>query len=369
MSAKKIALIPGDGIGKEVIPEGKKIMHTIEECTDYSFEFLNIAAGGEVWKKTGQSITDASFEELHSVDAILLGGLGIPELPQGAAEYAVLKIRQEMDQYVNLRPVKLYDSLRDICPLKDEFIDTGIDISIIRENSEGIYRKVDGQMVTPEMIENMVSAIDPMVYSKKGVQRIIEYAFKFARNRGHKTICSVDKANLLNTSKLWRFIFENEGNKYPNLQQESYYVDAFCQWLLRKPYKFETVVTSNMFGDIISDEAAFLAGSLGMGASANINPEPDGISMFEPIHGSAPDIAGQNISNPIAAILSVKLMFEHAFDDSYLGEIIDTAVEKAITEKRTRDIFPIKNNAKLKCVSTQEMGKAIQSEMYQLLKK
>jgi 3-isopropylmalate dehydrogenase len=362
MSPKTIALIPGDGIGKEVVPEGKKVLELISENTDYDFKFMEIAAGGEIWRKKGESISEASFIKLKSADSILLGALGIPGLPQGAAEYAVLKIRQEFNQYVNLRPVKLYEALQDICPLKRDHIGKGIDLSIIRENSEGIYRKIGGT------IQDQTS-IDTMIFTKTGVKRLIQFGFNFAMQNHHTKITSVDKANLLYTSQMWRSIFEEEGKKYADITKESYYIDAFCQWLIRAPHQFQTVVTSNMFGDIISDEAAYLVGSLGMGASGNINPEPRGVSMFEPIHGSAPDIAGQNISNPIATILSVKLMFEHAFDDSHVGSLIDKAIENTLSKKRTIDIFPKTNTSKLERVSTQQMGDAIRKELLHLVKK
>ncbi len=362
MTPISIALIEGDGVGKEVVPEGKKTLETISEYTDYKFNFLTISAGGEVWKKTGQSITEASFEKLKTVDTILLGALGIPGLPQGVAEYAVLRIRQEFNQYVNLRPIKLYSSMRDICPLKEEHIQSGIDMTIIRENSEGIYRRIGGS------VQDRTS-IDSMVFTKTGVQRILQFAFDYAIKNQHTKITSVDKANLLYTSQMWRSFFEEEGKKYSSLTKESFYIDAFCQWLIRSPYDFQTVVTSNMFGDIISDELASLVGSLGMGASGNINPDPEGISMFEPIHGSAPDIAGQNISNPIATVLSVKLMFEHVFDDPYIGKAIDKAVENAVKKNRTPDIFPKMNNSKLLQVSTQKMGGSIRTELEKVLKK
>ncbi len=362
MTGKKIALIEGDGIGKEVIPEGKKVLEILNEHTDHNFTFIDISAGGEVWKKTGQSITEASFKKLTKVDSILLGGLGLPGLPQGVAESAVLKIRQEMNQFVNLRPVKLYNSLRNICPLKEEFIDKGIEMTIVRENSEGIYSKIGGSIADR-------ASVDTMVFTKEGIQRIIQFAYELASKNGHSSICSVDKANLLYTSKLWRRIFEDIGQNYSNLHKNSYYIDAFCQWLLRTPSRFETIVTSNMFGDIISDEAAFLAGSLGMGASGNINPKRDGISMFEPIHGSAPDIAGKNIANPIATILSIKLMFEFALKDVSIAKIIDNAVEITVEKNRTMDIYPKKDNTGLKRVSTTEMGGLIRTNLLSLLKK
>jgi 3-isopropylmalate dehydrogenase len=359
MEKTKVALIKGDGVGKEVLPEAKKILSTIETLTDYQFTYLEVPAGAEVWRSSGISITESSFKRLQEVDAILLGALGDPGVPQGVAENAVLKIRQGFDQYINIRPIRLYDSLREICPLKDDRIGEGIDISIIRENSEGIYRKFGGS------IEGNTS-VDNMIFTQKGVERIIDFAYNYAISREHTTISSVDKANLLHTSKMWRVIFEKMGEQYPKLKKESYYIDAFCQWLIRSPYMFQTVVTSNMFGDIISDEAAVLAGSLGMVPSANLNPH--GISMFEPIHGSAPDIAGQNIANPIATILSVKLMLELTIKDEILARLVDNSVEEAIKTHRTVDIFP-KSSTVLKKVTTQEMGTLIQTELEKRLKK
>jgi len=362
MKSITIALIRGDGIGKEVIPEAMQIMNTVEKYSDYKFEFKEVEAGGEEWKRSGQSITDGSFNLLKSVDAILLGALGVPGLPQGVAESAVLKIRQEFDQYVNLRPIKLYEPLRDVCPLKEEFIGEGIDMVIVRENSEGIYRNIGGT------IPNRVS-IDTMVFTKEGVTRILQYALNFAVKNHRSKICSVDKANLLQTSKLWRSIFEELGKAYPTLHKENFYIDAFCQWLLRAPSQFQTVVSSNMFGDIISDEAAYLTGSLGMGASGNINPNPGGISMFEPIHGSAPDIAGKNIANPIAAILSVKLLFEHVLNNPTIGILIENSVNEVIQTYRTVDIYPRIKSNNLKKVTTQQMGEKIRNQLSIQMKK
>ncbi|MFX1259671.1 MAG: isocitrate/isopropylmalate dehydrogenase family protein, partial [Promethearchaeota archaeon] len=244
---------------------------------------------------------------------------------------------------------------KDRCPLKDEFIGEGIDITFVRENTEGLYSNIGG-ILKDEVAQNI------MVYTRQGCERVIRYAYEFAKKSGHSKITSVDKANILRPSQLWRKIFHEIGAEYPNIQKEDIYIDAFCQWLIRTPYAYQTVVTGNFFGDIISDEAAFLIGSLGMASSGNINPK--NISMYEPIHGSAPDIAGKNIANPIGTILSVKLMMQESFE-SKIGEQIEGAVEEALKEGRTVDI----KNPKLKILSTKEMGDLISQKLKFFLKK
>ncbi|TFG24696.1 MAG: isocitrate/isopropylmalate dehydrogenase family protein [Promethearchaeota archaeon] len=351
---KIIAFTEGDGVGKEVIPEGIKILKIIDEYTDFEFEFKEAPAGGAVWKKHGESLPEKSFETIKNSDALLFGAIGIPGLPQGVAEIAILNIRQGLDLYVNLRPIKLYEPLRDRCPLRDEFIGDGIDIYFVRENTEGLYKNIG------YLKENEAQNI--MHYTREGCERIIKFAFEFAKRKGHKKVTSVDKANILKPSQLWRKIFHDIGSKYPNIKIEDIYIDAFCQWLIRTPYAYQTVVTGNMFGDIISDEAAFLIGSLGMASSGNIHPNK--VSMYEPIHGSAPDIAGKNIANPIGTILSVKLMMEESFQ-SKIGNEIENAVEEGLKEGRTIDI----ENPNLKTLSTKEMGDLISEKLRNKLKK
>ncbi|TFG15177.1 MAG: isocitrate/isopropylmalate dehydrogenase family protein [Promethearchaeota archaeon] len=352
---KIISITKGDGVGPEVVDEGIKILKTLSNFTEFEFEFQDAPAGGAIWKKHGESLPEKSFEIIKNSDALLFGAIGIPGLPQGAAEIAILKIRQGLDLYVNLRPIKLYNALRDRCPLKEEYIGNGIDITFVRENTEDVYANIGGIM-KDEVATNL------MIYTRKGCERIINYAFEFAKKHNHNKITSVDKANILRPSQLWRKIFHEIATKYPSIKTEDIYVDAFCQWLIRTPYAYQTVVTGNMFGDIISDEAAFLIGSLGMASSGNIHPGQ--VSMYEPIHGSAPDIAGKNIANPIGTILSVKLMMEESFN-SNLGKEIEMAVEQALNEGRTVDI----KNPKLKSLSTIEMGDLIAEKLKSLLKK
>ena len=352
---KIISVCRGDGVGPEVVNEGVKVLEIVSGYTEFDFEFKEALAGGEVWKKFGNNLPEQSFETIKDSDALLFGAIGLPDLPFGVAESAIMKIRQGLDLYVNLRPIKLYDILREKCPLKDEFIGSGIDITFVRENTEGLYKNIGS------IDEN--SAQNLMLYTRKGCERIIKYAFEFAKKKGHSKITSVDKANLLKTSQLWRKIFHEIGENYPKIQKEDIYVDAYCQWLIRAPYKFQTVVTGNMFGDIISDEGAFLIGSLGMASSGNINPGK--VSMYEPIHGSAPDIAGKGIANPIGTILSVKLMLQESFNSLEIGNEVDKAVEEALKEGRTVDI----KSEELKTLSTEEMGDLIAEQLKSRLKK
>ncbi|MBY8979714.1 MAG: 3-isopropylmalate dehydrogenase [Candidatus Lokiarchaeota archaeon] len=351
---KIIAITRGDGCGPEVVNEGIKILKIVSDFTDYDFEFKDAPAGGEVWKVFGTNLPEKSFDIIKNSDALLFGAIGLPDLSPGVAESAIMKIRQGLDLYVNLRPVKLYDVLREKCPLKSEFIGKGIDITFVRENTEGLYKNI-GKL-------GEASAEDLMLYSRDGCERIIKFAFEFAKRQDHKIVTSVDKANILNTSKLWRKIFHEISGNYSNIKTEDIYIDAFTQWLIRAPHRFQTVVTGNMFGDIISDEGAFLIGSLGMGSSGNIHPGK--VSMYEPIHGSAPDIAGKGIANPIGTILSVKLMFEESFNSSEIGRNIDNAVEAALQEGRTLDI----QSKSLKTLSTIEMGDLIASKLKSTLK-
>ncbi|MHA1792407.1 MAG: isocitrate/isopropylmalate dehydrogenase family protein [Promethearchaeota archaeon] len=355
---KKIAVVEGDGISPAIIREGKKILEIIEDYSSITFQFLDAPAGGDVYKKTGSSLPPASLETMEKSDAILFGAVGLPNLPQGVAEYAILKIRQHFDQYINLRPIKLFESARDRCPLKDEYIGDGIDMIIVRENSEGLYAKIGGILRTDEVASNL------MIYTKKGVDRIIRYAFELTKSmKNFNKVTSVDKANILACSQLWRQRFHEIAKEYHDIQTEDFYVDAFCQWLIRKPYECQVVVTGNLFGDIVSDEAAYLLGSLGMAPGGNINP--NGISMYEPIHGSAPDIAGKGIANPIGTILAVKLMLSESFHEHDLATDIENAVENALSEGRTIDI----KKEGIKTLSTTEMGNLIGEKLKNILKK
>jgi len=363
MTDKKIiSVVKGDGIGPEIIAESMKLMKLVEQYSNLKFEFIDTPCGGGAYKEFGSSLPDKSFEQMKKSDAILYGAVGLPDLPQGVAEYGLLKMRQGLDQYVNLRPAKLYEPIRDACPLKEEYIQKGIDMVIVRENTESIYTKIGGEV-------HGDAAVSTMVYTKRGVERIIKYAFEYAKRKNMTEMISVDKANVVQCSAFWRNIYTEIGKQYPKIKQTNFYVDAFCQWLIRKPYTVQCVVTENMFGDIVSDEAAYLIGSLGMAPCGNINPE--GVSMYEPIHGSAPDIAGQGIANPIGSILSVKMMLEESFHEAKLGQLIEDAVIATLYKGRTKDIMTSNatKEGKVKTFTTKEMGTAICEELTALLKK
>ena len=349
---KCIAYCGGDGVGPEVVGEGLKTLRVIADYSDFEFEFKEV----NVYKKFGKSLPIKSFETIKNSDTLLFGAVGLPDLPPGVGEVAVLQIRQKLDLYVNLRPIKLYTSLRDRCPLKDEFIGKGIDITFVRENTEGLYA-IKGAVLKDDIAENL------MVVTRKGCERVINYAYEFAKRMNHSKVTSVDKANVLSPSRLWRKIFHEIGDKYPDIEKEDIYIDSFCQWLIRKPDSFQTVVTGNMFGDIISDEGAFLIGSLGMASSGNIHPGK--VSMYEPIHGSAPDIAGKGIANPIGAILSVKLMMQESFQSPDIAQLIEVSVEEALNEGRTIDL----KNSQIKTLTTIEMGDLITEKLKLSLKK
>ncbi|MHA1618971.1 MAG: isocitrate/isopropylmalate dehydrogenase family protein [Promethearchaeota archaeon] len=363
---KTIALAHGDGIGPDVVNEGRKILELIAQYSDYDFNLVETPLGGEIWKQTGNNLPEKSFIQMKKSDAILFGAIGLPDIAQGVAESAIMKMRQGLNLFVNLRPVKLYEPLYDICPLKPEYYVDGIDITIVRENTESLYSMIGGMI-------NAETAVNTMIYTRKAVERLIDFGVDYAQRTGHTEIISVDKAIVLAWSRFWREIFTEKGKKFPKIKQTNFYVDAFCQWLIRSPSTIQTVVTENMFGDIISDEAAYLIGSLGMAASGNINPES--VSLYEPIHGSAPDIAGQNIANPIGAILSVKMMMEESFHDPALGTQIENSVIDALWEGRTLDIYPRKDNKSMdtgskmykKC-TTQEMGSLVADNLKILLK-
>ncbi|TFF90661.1 MAG: 3-isopropylmalate dehydrogenase [Promethearchaeota archaeon] len=353
---KTIAITKGDGVGPEVVNEGIKILKTIAKYTDFDFSFVDAPAGGGVYKEYGDNLPKRSFDSIKAADALLFGAVGLPDLPPGVAESAILKLRQKLDLYVNLRPIKLYEPLKNRCPLKEEFIGDGIDITFVRENTEGLYAN-KGAILSDEKGENV------MLYTRRGCERVINYAFEFAKKHELTKVTSVDKANLLKPSQLWRKIFHEIGSNFPNIEKEDLYIDAFCQWLIRAPYQYQVVVTGNMFGDIISDEGAFLIGSLGMASSGNIHPGK--VSLYEPIHGSAPDIAGKNIANPIGTILSVKLMMQESFNSSKIALEIEQSIEEGLYEARTKDI----REKHLKTVSTQEMGDIIADKLRNRLKK
>ena len=342
MKKYSIAVTEGDGIGPEIIKEAIKVLTAVGKKFSLAFEFVDAPAGGNAYKKLGSALPPDTLQRYRDCDAVLKAPVGLPDIPPGLVERdMVLAARQELDLYVNLRPVKLFDCLREVSPLKDWIVGKGIDLVIVRENSEGAYCRrgsigADG-------------AMDESVYTEKGVDRIIKYAFEYAKKFDRRKVTSVDKANVLQTSKYWRSRFDEIRRLYPQFETESIYVDAMSQFLIKNPYDYDVLVTDNLFGDILSDEAAEITGSLGLCGGANTNPE-SGAGIFEPIHGSAPKHAGTGIANPTSMILAVKMMLEH-LGERQGADAIYSAVEKTLAGGiRTKDIAPEK------LVSTSQFG-------------
>jgi len=304
-----IAVIPGDGTGPEVINEGKKVLKSAGDKHNISFKFTDFDFGGERYLKTGETLPDSAVSELKQFKAVYLGAVGHPDVPPGVLELGILlKLRFSLDQYINLRPVKLYPGVD--CPLKDKGPED-IDFVVIRENTGGAYTGHGG--VTRKGTQYEV-ATQVMVYDKQMVDRCLEYAFNLARARkkeGKKgKLTLVNKTNVLTyVGDLWNRAFMEMGEKYPDVKTDYNHVDAACMWMVKNPEWFDIVVTSNLFGDIITDLGAMIQGGMGIAAGGNINP--DGTSMFEPIGGSAPKYTGKDVINPLAAIEAARMMLKH----------------------------------------------------------
>jgi len=345
MMKKRIAVIPGDGIGKEVADEGIKVMKKAAQLDGgIEFEFTSFPWGCEYYLEHGRMMDEDGIEQLKTFDAIYLGAVGYPGVPDHISLWdLLLKIRQEFNQYVNLRPIKLLDGVS--CPLKNDKKEN-IDMLIIRENTEGEYAGA-GDWLYKGKQEEVV--LQTGVFSRKGTERIIRYAFEVAK-RENKSLTSISKANALNYSMVfWDEVFEEISKEYPDVETYSYLVDAAAMHMIMDPARFEIVVTSNLFGDILTDLGAALAGGMGLAAGANINPERTFPSMFEPVHGSAPDIAGKGIANPLAAIWSVSQMLDF-FGYEHIEKKILGTIEHLLKEGKflTPDLG---GNA-----STSEMG-------------
>ena len=334
----KIALIKGDGIGPEVVGEAVKVMDAIGGKFGHKFEYVDVLMGGCAIDAVGKSYPDGTAEKCRACDAVLLGAVGGPKWghstdPDKRPETALLSIRKDLGLYANLRPAALRPALAESCPLKKETADRGIDLMIVRELTGGIYFGKRERYATEDRGEE---AADRMAYSEKEVERIGRRAFELARLRG-KRLASVDKANVLETSRLWRQVMHKLAEEYSDVQYEDVLVDNAAMQLVRDPGQFDVVVTENMFGDILSDEASMITGSIGLLPSASIGDAAPG--LYEPIHGSAPDIAGQDKANPIATILSVAMMFRYSFDLPAEAKAIETAVDAVLNEGwRTADI-------------------------------
>ena len=299
----RIAVIPGDGTGPETIAEGLKALKAVSEIEGMEYETCHYDFGGDRYLKTGEVLPDSAVDELRTFDAIYLGAVGHPDVQPGILEKGLLlRLRFELEQYINLRPIKLYPGVD--CPLKDKGPED-IDFVVVRENNEGLYTGSGGfvHKGTPNEV-----AIQEMVNTRFGVERCLRYAFEFCRNRNRdKTLTLCAKTNVLTYAHdLWWRAFNEVGEEYPDIKREYAHVDATCMWMVKNPEWFDVIVTCNMFGDIITDLGAMIQGGLGIAAGGNINP--DGVSMFEPIGGSAPKYTGQNKINPLAAICAVSMM-------------------------------------------------------------
>ncbi|MEI8172283.1 MAG: 3-isopropylmalate dehydrogenase [Deltaproteobacteria bacterium] len=316
----RIAVVPGDGTGPEVIAEGLKVLKAASTKFGFELDLHPYDLGGERYKRTGEIMSDETLEELKLYDAIYLGAIGHPDVRPGILEKGILlTLRFRLDQYINLRPVKLYPGVDT--PLKDKKPED-IDFVVVRENSEGLYTGAGGVLKkgTPDEV-----AIQESINTRKGVERCVRFAFEYCRKRNKEkklTLCG--KTNVLTYAfDLWERTFYEVGKEYPDIKTDYAHVDAVCMWMVKNPEWFDVIVTDNMFGDIITDLGAMIQGGMGIAAGANINPQ--GVSMFEPIGGSAPKYTGMNIVNPLAAIMAGQMMLETLGEDSAAA-----AVEKAV---------------------------------------
>ncbi len=353
----KITVLPGDGIGPDIIAEALKVLELIGEKYGHSFSFTEADLGGIAIDRHGEPLPQVTVDTCKASDAVLLGAVGGPKwdtLPGNKRpEAGLLGIRAALGLYANLRPAVIYEALKEASPLKSEIISNGIDIMVIRELTGGIYFGKRGRLDT----EGGEAAFDTEMYNVSEIKRIAKVGFETAMKRGKK-LMSVDKANVLESSRLWRQVVEEVAKEYPEVSLSHMYVDNAAMQLVRNPAQFDVILTSNIFGDILSDEASMITGSIGMLPSASVGSTK--LGLYEPIHGSAPDIAGQDKANPIATILSVAMMLRYSLDLTGEADAIEKAVEDVLNNGyRTADIA----SQGTKVVGTKEMGKLIREHM------
>ena len=337
----KIALIPGDGIGPEIVAEAKKVLDRVCEKYSHKFSYTEVLLGGASIDAHGVPLTEEAIAQAKASDAVLMGSIGGDAKtspwyklePSKRPEAGLLAIRKALNLFANLRPAYLYNELRDACPLRDEIIGDGFDMIIVRELTGGLYF---GARKTTE--ENGVrTAVDTLSYNENEIRRIAIKAFEIARKRRNK-VTSVDKANVLDSSRLWRSVVEDVAKDYPDVTLEHMLVDNCAMQLVRDPKQFDVILTENMFGDILSDEASMVTGSIGMLSSASLNETK--LGLYEPSHGSAPDIAGKDLANPIATILSAAMMLRFSLDLDEAADAIEAAVKQVLKDGyRTGDIM------------------------------
>lgn len=349
----KIAVIKGDGIGPEVVEQTIGVLDKIGSKYGHTFEYTYVLAGGCAIDAIGRCLPQETVDVCHSSDAVLLGAVGGPkwdDVPgDQRPERALLGLRKELGLFANLRPAMLFEELADACPLKPELVSGGLDLLVVRELTGGIYFGEKGTKET----EMGPAAYDIEQYSEGEVRRIAKVAFDMAGKRGNK-VTSVDKANVLESSRLWRRVVAEIAEDYPEVEVNNFYVDNAAMQLVKEPKQFDVIVTSNIFGDILSDEASQVTGSIGMLPSASLAEGSFG--MYEPVHGSAPDIAGKNIANPMATILSAAMMLRYTFGLAKEADAIEAAV-KAVLAKGLRTADIAKANEKV--TGTKETGAAI----------
>jgi len=321
----KIGVIPGDGTGPEVVAEGLKALAAAARKTGFKHQLAHYDVGGARYLKTGETLPDSVMDELKGMDAIFLGAIGHPEVVPGILERGILlKIRFELDQYVNLRPVILYPGVWT--PLRDKGPED-INFVVVRENTEGLYAGSGGffKKGTPDEI-----AIQESVNTRKGVERCIRFAFDYCRRQGRRKVTLCHKTNVLNyAGDIWERAFSDVAKQYPDIQMDYAHTDAVCMWMVKNPEWFDVIVTDNLFGDIITDLGAMIQGGMGIAAGGNINPQ--GVSMFEPIGGSAPKYTGKNIINPLAAIAAAAMLLENLGEED-AGWRVEDAVRKVVAQ-------------------------------------
>ena len=353
----KLAVIPGDGIGPEIVREARKALDQTARKFGHEIEYTELLMGGASIDVYGVPLTDETIAAAKAADAVLMGSIGgnaatspwyqLP--PDRRPEAGLLKLRKSLGLFANLRPAILYKELRHACPLRESISEKGFDMMIMRELTGGLYF---GERKTEE-IDGVLTAVDTLVYNENEIRRIAKKAFDIAGKR-RKKVCSVDKANVLDSSRLWRKIVEEVAGDYPDIELSHMLVDNCAMQLVKDPSQFDVILTENMFGDILSDEASMVTGSIGMLASASLNDTKFG--LYEPSGGSAPDIAGQDIANPIATVLSAAMLLRYSFDLDKEADAIEAAVQQVLTEGyRTGDIM----SEGCTRVGTQKMGDLI----------
>ncbi len=360
--ATNLLIIPGDGIGPEIVSQAVRIIELLRELTELDVDLEYADLGGAAYEKTGQPLPETTLSLAKSCDAILFGAAGGPQwdsLPRALRpEMALLRLRRELDLFANLRPAILFSSLASSSSLKEEII-AGLNILIIRELTGGIY------FGEPRGVETLESGrrrgINTLIYHDDEVSRIAHVAFKIARQRGNR-VCSIDKANVLETTEFWREVVTEVSTEYPDVELTHMLVDNAAMQLVRDPKQFDVIVTTNMFGDILSDISAMLTGSIGMLPSASLDDHQKG--LYEPVHGTAPDIAGKGMANPIATILSLAMLLRYTMNMDDLADVVEQAVEKVIARgMRTPDIY----YEGAQQVGTEQMGTAVLNEIKQAL--